>query len=90
MQVNLGQPVELLAGHAREVELVGAEAAVRGLRVAVVVQLSLRVAAQDVPRRVECRRMGPEGAVGRFGPAMFKLFKQLLIDSSIPSEIAKF
>ena len=44
------QPVELLAGHAREVELVAAESAV--LRVAVVVQLSLRVAAQDVPRRV--------------------------------------
>ena len=44
------QPVELLAGHARKVELVAAESAV--LRVAVVMQLSLRVAAQDVPRRV--------------------------------------
>ena len=54
-------PVELLAGDAGEVELV-ADAAVL-LRVAVVVQLALRVAAEDVPRRVQRGRVRPERAV---------------------------
>ena len=67
-------PVELLAGHAGEVELVAAEPAVLSVAVAVIVQLPLRVAAQDVPRGVERRRMRPERAVDGLGPAIFSKF----------------
>ena len=62
----------MLAGSAREVErLVSAEPAVLRVAVAVVVQLPLRVAAQDVPRGVERRRMRPERAVDRLRPAIW-------------------